>query len=89
MRHTLSKQTALSQPYLAEGTRGETEALGCCSFRKSLGFGARLMSKVWEKWWTNRAGGVCRVVLMGSCYLWQVNQPPVDLYKNITHCCKA
>lgn len=73
MRHTLSKQMALSQPHLPEGARGKPEAMelrkknqkggrssipgSAADLSEKFGFGARFQSRVQERQRTNRGGG--------------------------------
>lgn len=90
MRHTLSKQMDLSQPHLAEGTRGEADRPRLLRVLLLLLWRffhppppPKLLSKVHERQQTNKEVGGDKEVLRWSCYHRWVNQPPVDLYKSI------
>lgn len=90
MWHTLSKQMDLSQPHLAEGTRGEADrpwlqrVLLLLLLLRRFFFplqNSSLKSKR-DSRQTKRWGGD-KEVLRWSCYHRWVNQPPVNLYKSI------
>lgn len=86
MWHTLSKQMAVSQPHPPEGTRGEPEGLN----PSIAECGAHIKSKVRERQRrTNTWGGEKRGSPRWSCYLCQVNQQAVDLYKSVIPCTRT
>lgn len=88
MWHTLSKQMDLSQPHLAEGTRGEANRprllrvllLLLLFSPKHSSLKSKRDSRQTKRW------GGDKEVLRWSCYHRWVNQPPVNLYKSIMQC---